>query len=535
MTTPSNSKALLSGESKEQQLASRFGIEVAVDLDSYDFVKNAVSKIPYNFARKNLVLPVEETEEAVIVATFYVDQLEILQELKYFLGKNIKEIFASQELIENAIEKCYHQNEKEASQYIEDLHQKEDVQDVLDEESYDLLDQKSDAPVIRMLNMLLVEAIQAKASDIHFEPTEKSLDVRYRIDGVLHHRHTPPKELQSQLLTRIKVMGKLDIAEQRLPQDGRIKLTMAGRSIDFRVSTVPVVYGERIVLRILDKANIVLGLNKIGMPEDTLKLFKRQLSENQGIVLVTGPTGSGKTTTLYSGISEIATPEINIMTIEDPVEYKLPGMAQISVNPRIQLDFARGLRHILRQDPDVIMIGEIRDKETAEIAIQASLTGHLVLSTLHTNDAPSALTRLVDMGIEPYLLTSSIIAALAQRLVRKICSSCKTAYTPSDSELYDLGIARKKLVNDKLYKGVGCKECFHSGYKGRHGIYELMTVSPNIKSQLLKSADAMQLQKVALSEGMQSLRSQGAALAVQGVTSSSEVLRVTRQIQLQEY
>ncbi len=520
--------------SRQEQLARRFGLNIAKDLSSYAFVKNAISKIPYNFAKKNLVLPVDETPEKVIVASHNIDQLEILQEVRYFLGKDIEEIFASQELIENAIEKCYHQNEKEASQYIEDLHQEDDIQESLDEESYDLLDQKSDAPVIRMLNMLLIEAIQAKASDIHFEPTEKSLDVRYRIDGVLHHRHTPPKELQSQLLTRIKVMSKLDIAEHRLPQDGRIKLTMAGRSVDFRVSTVPVVHGERIVLRILDKANIVLGLNKIGMPDDTLKLFKRQLTENQGIVLVTGPTGSGKTTTLYSGITEISTPDINIMTIEDPVEYKLAGMAQIGVNPRINLDFAKGLRHILRQDPDVIMIGEIRDKETAEIAIQASLTGHLVLSTLHTNDAPSALTRLVDMGIEPYLLTSSIIAALAQRLVRKVCVHCKKAYKPSESELHDLGIAREDLKDGKLYKGQGCSECFNSGYKGRHGIYELMMVSPSIKSQLLRSADAMQLQKVALSEGMKSLRYQGALLAIDGVTSSAEVLRVTRQIQLQE-
>lgn len=520
--------------SKQELLARRFGLSIASDLNHYAFVKNAVSKIPYAFAKKNLILPVDEQGDKILVAVFNVDELEVLQELRCLLDQEIEEIFVPKQVIEEAIEKCYHQNEKEASQYIEDLQQKDPICEQIEEESYDLLDQKSDAPIIRMLNMMLIEAIQAKASDIHFEPTEKSLDIRYRIDGVLQHRHTPPKEFQSQLLTRIKVMGKLDIAEHRLPQDGRIKLTMAGRSIDFRVSTVPVVYGERIVLRILDKANIVLGLNKIGMPFDVLHSFKNQLSQNQGIVLVTGPTGSGKTTTLYSGICEISTPGINIMTIEDPVEYKLPNMAQISVNPKIHLDFAKGLRHILRQDPDVIMIGEIRDKETAEIAIQASLTGHLVLSTLHTNDAPSALTRLVDMGIEPYLLTSSIIAALAQRLVRKICLSCQEGYVPSDSELKDLGIARENLVDHLLYRGKGCRECFQSGYKGRHGIYELMLVSPAIKAQLLKSADAMQLQQIALSEGMKSLRSQGAELAIKGITSSAEVLRVTRQIQLQE-
>ena len=520
--------------SKQRQLAKRFGLDVVDDLSDFELVKQGESILPYSFAKTNLVLPLEKCGDIYTVAIFYVDKLSVLQEVKYFLGEKIKEVFVDQELIENAIEKCYHKSEGKASQYIEGLGEDSDQVESLNEESYDLLDSRSEAPVVKLLNMILIEAIQAKSSDIHFEPKEKSLVVRYRIDGVLHQRHTPPRELQAQLLTRIKVMGKLDIAEHRLPQDGRIKLMMAGRSIDFRVSTVPVAYGERIVLRILDKANIVLGLNRIGMPEETLKLFKKHISQSQGIVLVTGPTGSGKTTTLYSGISEIASPDVNIMTIEDPVEYKLDGMAQINVNPKINLDFAKGLRHILRQDPDVIMIGEIRDKETAEIAIQASLTGHLVLSTLHTNDAPSALTRLVDMGIEPYLLTSSIVAALAQRLVRKLCPDCKKLYVPTDEELKELGVKREDLVDGKLYHKVGCEKCFFSGYKGRHGIYELMTVSPSIKAQLLTSADAMQIQKVALSEGMLSLRSQGARLAIFGQTSSAEVLRVTRQVQLEE-
>jgi general secretion pathway protein E len=379
-----------------------------------------------------------------------------------------------------------------------------------------------------MLNVMLAEAIQQGASDIHFEPMENGLGVRYRIDGVLQARHAPPKEFQSQLITRIKVMARLDIAEHRLPQDGRIKLAMGGRQIDFRVSTVPVVFGERIVLRILDKGNVLLGLNKIGMRPSLLPSFSKLITLSEGIVLVTGPTGSGKTTTLYSALSEINNSEMNIMTIEDPVEFKLQGMAQIGVNPKINLTFATGLRHILRQDPDVIMIGEIRDKETAEIAIQASLTGHLVLSTLHTNDAPSALTRLVDMGIEPYLLTSSVVGVVAQRLVRLICPLCRVSYTPSDQELKELGIARSALNGGQLCKGEGCAHCFGSGFKGRHGIYELMPVTSAIKQQLLQSPDARELQRAAFAGGMIALRQEGALLAIEGLTASSEVLRVTR-------
>ncbi len=456
--------------------------------------------------------------------------LETLEEVRCMTGREISEVIAPRAALEEAIELCYHQKENEASEYIASLQQENNPSalEVKEDDGYDLLEKNADSPVIRMLNVMLAEAIQQGASDIHFEPLENGLGVRYRIDGVLQQRHAPPKEFQSQLITRIKVMARLDIAEHRLPQDGRIKLNMGGRQIDFRVSTVPVVFGERIVLRILDKGNVLLGLNKIGMRSPTLSSLSKLINLSEGIVLVTGPTGSGKTTTLYSALSEINNSEMNIMTIEDPVEYKLQGMAQIGVNPKIHLTFATGLRHILRQDPDVIMIGEIRDKETAEIAIQASLTGHLVLSTLHTNDAPSALTRLVDMGIEPYLLTSSVVAVLAQRLVRLICPFCRVSYTPSDQELKELGIAQGILADGKLCKGEGCSHCFGSGFKGRHGIYELMPVSSAIKRQLLVSPDALELQKAAIAGGMTGLRQEGALLAIQGLTSSSEVLRVTR-------
>jgi general secretion pathway protein E len=524
---------LSENEDKELQLAKRFGLRICEDLSNFDFVKKKCSKIPYSFAKNKGILPIEQQEDILLVAIAHPQNLEGLEELRCLVEMPIQEVFCPQVKLEEAIEQCYHQHERDTSQYIEDLHTETSSIKDNEEECYDLLDQKSDAPVIRILNIILIEAIQQDASDIHFDPQEQGLSVRYRIDGVLQHRHLPPREIKSQLLTRIKVMSKMDIAEHRLPQDGRIKLRLAGRQIDFRVSTVPVVHGERIVLRILDKGN-VLGLTQIGMPERTLKMFKKQLLQNQGIVLVTGPTGSGKTTTLYSGISEIASQEINIMTIEDPVEYKLQGMAQIGVNHKIHLNFATGLRHILRQDPDVIMIGEIRDKETAEIAIQASLTGHLVLSTLHTNDAPSALTRLVDMGIEPYLLTSSVLAVLAQRLVRTICPKCKMSYEPSPLELEDLGVKAEQLDKGVLYKGAGCEFCYHSGYKGRYGVYELMNVNTAIKKQLLKSPDAMELQRVALEHGMSSLRQEGAQLAIRGITTSAEILRVTKQIQVDD-
>ncbi len=513
-----------------EALAKRFALPFYSDLAEFAFIRDKATPLTYSFVKKRLLLPLEEKAGKVVVALLNPFDIEALEEVGYLLSSEIEEVLTTRAALEAAIELCYHQKENEASEYIASL-QKEgevDVEAEGVEDGYDLLEKGADSPVVRMLNVMLAEAIGQGASDIHFDPMENGLGVRYRIDGVLQTRHAPSKEFQSQLITRIKVMARLDIAEHRLPQDGRIKLRMGGRQIDFRVSTVPVVFGERIVLRILDKSNVLLGLNKLGMRAESLQQFSRLINLSEGIVLVTGPTGSGKTTTLYSAISEINNAEMNIMTIEDPVEYKLQGMAQIGVNPKIHLNFSTGLRHILRQDPDVIMIGEIRDRETADIAIQASLTGHLVLSTLHTNDAPSALTRLVDMGIEPYLLSSSVVGVVAQRLVRLLCMHCRTTYTPADQELKDLGIQRQELKDNLLYHSQGCPHCFGSGYKGRHGIYELMPVGGVVKRQLLQSADAVELQRVALAAGMSSLRREGAFLAMRGLTSTSEVLRVTR-------
>ena len=520
----------MSNLKENQELAERFGLQRLNNPLSTPFVAEGIQKLPYRFVKEKLVLPVDERGGVLILAVARPYDLEVIEEVRCLTGMGVEELYCPDHLLEEAIEKCYHQREKEASRFIEGLKkERSQLGAPSQEDGYDLLDTKDDSPVIRLLNMIMIEAIQQGASDIHFEPLENEMGVRYRIDGVLQFRHSPPRNLSKQLLTRIKVIAKLDIAEQRLPQDGRIKLQMGGRQIDFRVSTVPVVHGERVVLRILDKNHIRLGLNKLGMREGLLESFRKYIRQNQGIILVTGPTGSGKTTTLYSAIHEIQSQELNVMTIEDPVEYKLPKIAQIGVNLKTGLTFAKGLKHILRQDPDVMMVGEIRDKETAEIAIQSSLTGHLVLSTLHTNDAPSALTRLVDMGIEPYLLTSSILAVLAQRLVRRICDKCKEEYEPSEGELEGF-----ELETQTLYRGAGCQACYGSGYRGRVGIYELMPVNGHIKKQLLRSADANEIQKIASELGMASLRKEGGNLAKEGLTTTAEILRVTRQTDLYE-
>ncbi len=515
--------------SKEEQkaLAEQLGLECIADIPFGGLTKETYKKIPYSFVKKHQILPYQEIDGEVVVAVSDPLLLDPLEELQFRLDRPIRATFAAPDLIAAAIHDAYENENGAASELIAHLKESSESNDE-DIEVYDLLDDSSNQPpIVKLLNLIIIEAIQQGASDIHFDPSETGLKVRYRIDGVLHSRHAPAIEYQSQLLTRVKVMSKLDIAEHRLPQDGRIKLKMGRREIDFRVSTLPVAGGERIVLRILDKGNLVIGLEKVGMPKTIAKEFKRLVSLPEGIVLVTGPTGSGKTTTLYSAISELTDETINIMTIEDPVEYHLKGIAQIAVHHKINLDFATGLRHILRQDPDVIMVGEIRDKETAEIAIQASLTGHLVLSTLHTNDAPSAITRLVDMGIEPYLLSSTIVGVLAQRLLRKICPHCEEAYEPTKEELASIELT----FEGPLKRGRGCDQCYNSGYKGRIGVYELMNITPAIQKQIVTSADGVEMRNLAMREGMRSLRQQGQDLVKAGISTVEEVLRVTRGIE----
>lgn len=525
-------QALLGGDDINRALAEQFGMPVFENLTQFRISRERIKQVPYSFAKRNIVLPVKEEGNIVYVAIADPLHIEPLEELRLMLNCEVKAVFSPKETILSAINDLYNQEHGAASELIANLGVEEGRGEG-EVEVYDLLDTHQQAPIIKLLNLILTEAIQQGASDVHFEPFEDRLRVRYRIDGVLQNRHSPAQEFQTQLLTRVKVMSKLDIAEHRLPQDGRIKLKMGRREIDFRVSTVPVVGGERIVLRILDKGNVILGLDKMGMLPPAFDEFKRLIALPEGIVLVTGPTGSGKTTTLYSAICEMYNDETNIMTIEDPVEYNLKGIAQIGVQPKIKLSFATGLRHILRQDPDIIMIGEIRDAETAEIAIQASLTGHLVLSTLHTNDAPSAITRLVDMGVEPYLLSSTIVGVLAQRLVRRICPECKVSYEPTDRELQSLGLNRELLMHNQLYQGAGCPACFGSGYKGRHGIYELMMVNNALKKQIVKSPDAVEMRRLALECGMISLLEHGCDLVRQGTTTVAEVLRVTRGLEEQ--
>jgi general secretion pathway protein E len=387
----------------------------------------------------------------------------------------------------------------------------------------------SEGPVIRLVNLIITRAIETRASDIHFEPFEDQFRVRYRIDGVLHDVESPPKRLQAAIVSRVKIMAKLNIAERRLPQDGRIMLRVKGKEIDFRVSSVPTIHGESIVLRILDKSSIVLDIQKLGFPEDTLEGFGELIERPHGIILVTGPTGSGKTTTLYCVLGKINSPEKKIITVEDPVEYQLKGVNQIQVKPAIGLTFANALRSIVRQDPDVILIGEIRDAETAEIAIQSALTGHLVLSTLHTNDAPSAITRLIDMGMEDFLLSSTIIGILAQRLVRVACPYCQEPYSPDPAILREMKVDAGNLADLNIIEVKGCENCSHTGYWGRAGIFEFLHVTDDIQRLILEKRDSNVIREAARKNGMRTLREDGWLKVKKGMTTISEVIRVTQE------
>lgn len=487
------------------ELAKRLQLPIVSSLAELPIDRRLMKVVPYSFVKRSLVLPVVETETALTVASSDPLATDAYDELRYRFGKPIKAIWVPKEALLSGIHEYYQQDENAANILLEAIGESEASKELDDDrEVYDILeDDPQQPPPVRLLNLIIGEAIRRGASDIHFDPDERGFVVRFRIDGVLTQHLVPPQDLQSPLITRIKVMAKMDIAERRLPQDGRVKMRMGAKRMDFRLSTLPVAYGERVVLRLLDKGNIVLGLDRIGMPAAILKSFRKLITCSEGMILVTGPTGSGKTTTLYSALSELKGSEVNIMTIEDPVEYRLQGIAQMGVHPKIGLSFSTGLRHILRQDPDIIMIGEIRDRETAEIAIQSALTGHLVLSTLHTNDACSAITRLVDMGIEPYLISSCCLGALAQRLVRRICPHC--------------------------HAGEGdCAVCLGTGFSGRHGMYELMTISPSIRQQLARSPDATLLIEIARRDGLKTLSEHGQGLIDQGITTAEEVWRVTR-------
>lgn len=479
--------------------------------------------LPYSYCKKNEILPFEVDGNEVHVAVSDPFNLNLEAEVSFILSKFLKIHFCPKDELLLWIDEAFHHEKGAASQLIKNLSESSGEEEQI--AIYDLLDQSKDSPSsIKLLNFLIQEAVSLGASDMHFEPVEDTFRIRYRIDGVLQNRHKIPSHYKSNIISRLKVMAKLDIAEMRRPQDGRIKLKSGNKEIDFRVSTIPIANGERIVLRILDKSNLMLGFDHLGMDLKTLESFQKMIRKSEGLVLVTGPTGSGKTTTLYSAVSEISNDSLNIMTIEDPVEYKLFGISQMSVQPKINLTFSKGLRHILRQDPDVILIGEVRDLETAQIAIQSALTGHLVLSTLHTNDASSAITRLVDMGIEPYLLSSCIVGVLAQRLLRTLCPKCKEKATPLEKDLKALGL--QSSDTSIFYQGRGCSSCHETGYSGRVGIYELMPMTANIKKQVSLSSNSADIKEIAQREGLVTLKDQGLHLASQGITSLSEVLRV---------
>jgi general secretion pathway protein E len=437
---------------------------------------------------------------------------------------------AREEEILDAVGRLFNTDTTSMGRIIEDIG-KDDVEDLAIDDEGDvdhLKDLASEAPVIRLVNLLITRAIELRASDIHLEPFEGDFKVRYRVDGVLHDEEAPPKRLQAAVISRIKIMAKLNIAERRLPQDGRIKLRVLGKEIDFRVSTLPTMFGESVVLRILDRETVVLDLEKLGFPDYDLKKFRDLINRPYGIILVTGPTGSGKTTTLYAGLSEINSPEKKIITVEDPIEYQLGGVNQVQVKSGIGLSFANILRSILRQDPDIIMIGEIRDAETAEIAIHSALTGHLVFSTLHTNDAAGAVTRLLEMGMENYLISSSLIGIMAQRLVRVICPECKEPYTPEVGVMEELGISHDEVKKLDIFKGRGCKNCANTGFRGRKGIYELLMMNDDIRELILDKTPSNVIKEKGRSQGMKTLREAGWQKVKAGVSTVSEVLRVTQ-------
>jgi general secretion pathway protein E len=507
------------------------GLEVVHTLPD-DFEPFFVPRVPIGFLKKFKMIPIATPAESYIAVAepFFFQQLDDLQRLIHWEG--IKTVLAPQNEVFVAINSAYDMTRQDvADQVMQDMDE-DNPESILSEieETSDLLDDTSDAPVIKLVNLVLSQAVRDNASDIHIESYKDRVKIRKRVDGILYDMYSPPRHVQGKLISRVKIMAKMDIAEKRLPQDGRIEIRIADKNVDIRVSTLPTSFGERVVMRLLDKSTSLVPLQELGLSKEDMDHFLRMIRAPHGIILVTGPTGSGKTTTLYSALSILNQPDINIITVEDPIEYQMQGISQVQVNPKIGLTFANGLRTIVRQDPDVILVGEIRDLETAEIAIQSALTGHLVFSTLHTNDAASAITRLIDMGVEPFLVSSAVNAIMAQRLVRKICPHCREAYVPPNAFLERVGLSPIKFAGRELYRGVGCAQCLQTGYKGRIGIYELMNLTPAMKSLILTTSDAGQIKKQALSSlatGMVTLRQDGLRKVLAGQTTLEEVFRVT--------
>jgi general secretion pathway protein E len=523
-------KGLLTEDELLTSLSKKLRVPYVKNLEEEGLDPSLVSRVPIVFSKKHKVVPMKMEDGILTVATPDPLNYEPLDDLRLIIEcQEVRVVLSSEREVVRAINRFYEQSADTPEEMIQSM-DAESSDRILHEleETADLLDISDEAPVIKLVNLILFQAVKERASDIHIEPFQKELKVRYRIDGILYQRLDPPKRYQSAMVSRLKVMAKLDIAEKRLPQDGRIPIKIADKDIDIRVSIIPTTFGERVVLRLLDKQSLLLGMGEIGLSPDKHQTLQDLISRSNGILLVTGPTGSGKTTTLYAALSQINSPDKNIITIEDPVEYQLWGIGQIQVNPKIGLTFAYGLRSVLRHDPDVILVGEIRDAETAEIAIQAALTGHLVFSTLHTNNAASAATRLVDMEIEPFLVASVVRAIVAQRLIRVICSECKEGYVPEPEMLKEVGITPEQLKGGKVYRGKGCPACSGTGYRGRTGIYEILLVSETIRQLIMKKADSVSIGRQAVEEGMKTLREDGARKIIEGITALEEVLRVTQ-------
>ena len=512
-----------------QALGEQFGIPFWPELPTEGIKTDFTRRVPIQYLRRHKMAPLE-TAERKVIAVREPANFQPLDDLRRLLGwEDATVVLSTDGAIQAAVNFAYDLGRDSTEEFFEIMNG-EGTDDLISEieETGDLLDETSDAPIIRLVNLLFSRAIRDRASDIHVEPFQNSINIRYRIDGMLYNLLPLPKRIQAPLVSRIKVMAKLNIAEKRLPQDGRIEVKIGDRIVDCRVSVIPTAFGERVVMRLLDKSGTMLSLPDLGLDSTDIRLFNRLIKSPYGIILVTGPTGSGKTTTLYAALLTIKNPEINIITIEDPIEYQMEGIGQIQVNPKIDLTFANGLRSIVRQDPDVILVGEIRDLETAEIAIQSSLTGHLVFSTLHTNDAASAVTRLIDMGIEPFLVASSVIAIVAQRLVRVLCPRCKEPHIPDDESLRDMGLQKNAILEHQLFRKKGCPACMNTGYRGRTAIFEIMVMDENMKRLILRTSDANQINEEAVRNGMENLIQDGVRKVLQGITTIEEVLRVTR-------
>ncbi|MBW2059942.1 MAG: type II secretion system ATPase GspE [Deltaproteobacteria bacterium] len=516
------------GPGELKALCGRLGIPFHDRLPQVQLPQELIKSLDVAWARKNRLVPIQAAEDKVVVAVSNPLALEPTDELAFTLRKRIEVVVAPEEEILKSLNMIFSESMDTADDLLNEIvAEDEDFLGADLENIPDLIDSDDAAPVIKLVNRILFQAVSEQASDVHIEPGPGVVNVRARIDGILYDRLAPPRHYLPFLSSRIKVMAGLDIAEKRLPQDGRFNFTVAERNIDVRVSVIPTSEGERLVLRLLDKGSAHLSLEDLGLDRENLERFVRLITRPHGIILSTGPTGSGKTTTLYAALSRLNTKELNIITIEDPVEYNLPGVGQIQVNTKIGLDFARGLRSVLRHDPDVIMIGEIRDAETAEIAIQSALTGHQVFSTLHTNDASSAVTRLVDMGIEPYLVSSTVTGVLAQRLVRILCLQCREPYQPSPETLARAGLHGTSWDETPVFRARGCPDCLQTGYRGRTGIYEFLVLDDAIQGTLVHSPEANVIRKVALKAGMKTLLSDGLDKVRRGTTSLEEVLRVT--------